>query len=198
MEPAKKKPKIGAPYTYKRRFYSLDRANHFLKHLDQLVFNRPQDSMVRIRGKWFVIPRLQTGYGDKGKKYRFSGTTVEGRDWNTVEWLKEMAGDVEKESGLRPTYVLINKYRDGNDRIGWHSDDEKDLKKGAPIVSITFGAERDFLFRKRKDHSVKDKIVLHHGSLLIMPYSLNQDWQHSVPTRKRITTARYNLTFRFI
>ena len=45
---------------------------------------------------------------------------------------------------------------------------------------------------------VKDKIVLHHGSLLIMPYSLNQDWQHSVPTRKRITTARYNLTFRFI
>ncbi len=198
MEPAKKKRKVTAPYTYKRRFYGLDRANQFLEHLDQLEFNLPEESMVKIRGKWHKIPRLQTGYGDKGKKYSFSGTTVEARDWSTVEWLQEMVRDVEKEVGERPTYVLINKYRNGNDRIGWHRDDERDLKKDTPIVSITFGAERDFLLRRYKDNSIKDRLVLHHGSLLVMPYSMNLVWEHSVPIRKRIATARYNLTWRFI
>ncbi len=79
----------------------------------------------------------------------------------------------------------------------WHRDDEADLVGGKPIVSITFGAERDFVMRKRDDHTIKKTQVLHHGSLLVMTYEFNHECEHTVPARTKVLGARYNLTWRF-
>ena len=97
--------------------------------------------------------------------------------------------------------MLVNRYRDGGDKMGDHKDDEKELDKAAPIASLTLGAERDFVFKHqdRKTNNVEDyKMVLKNGMLLLMKYPTNSYWYHGLPQRKKCFQPRINLTFRLI
>ncbi|CAB1097415.1 unnamed protein product [Ectocarpus sp. CCAP 1310/34] len=67
--------------------------------------------------------------------------------------------------------------------MGWHSDDEKELEKGAAIASVSLGAGRRFELRGRKDRTQKMEFVLGGGSLLLMEGSTQEHWQHRVPKR---------------
>lgn len=89
---------------------------------------------------------------------------------------------------------LANLYRTGDDCVGWHSDDEPELT--GEIASVSFGAARDFVLRRKDDHHQKVSVKLNHGDLLWMHPSIQEDWQHSIPRRKREREARINLTFR--
>lgn len=87
--------------------------------------------------------------------------------------------------------------------MGEHRDDEKDLLKGAPIASMSFGQPRDFIFRHKDSRGPKatrkispQKLNLEHGSLLIMESPTNQYWYHSLPVRANAKGVRVNLTFR--
>merc|ERR1711874_801431 len=110
-------------------------------------------------------------------------------------------------------FVLVNRYKDGADKMGEHKDDEKELDQTVPIASLTFGAERDFVLRrqdkkgerikKEKGVRVKEKrervkMVLKDGMLLLMCSPTNTFWYHSLPPRKSCTEPRINLTFRKI
>jgi alkylated DNA repair dioxygenase AlkB len=93
---------------------------------------------------------------------------------------------------------LLNLYHNGNEGMGWHSDDEKSLgKNNTTIASLSFGAERKFSF-KHKQSKQMVSLVLEHGSLLIMKYATQTNWLHSLPKSKKITQPRINLTFRTI
>ena len=94
--------------------------------------------------------------------------------------------------------VLMNWYRNGDDYLNWHADDEKELGLNPVICSVNFGAKRDFILRMNDDNDIKITIPLTHGSLLLMSGELQHFWQHSVPKRKKINEMRINLTFRFI
>ena len=89
--------------------------------------------------------------------------------------------------------------------MGEHKDDEDDLVHGHPIASLSLGQPRDFVFRhgdsrgknaKRKIDPVK--LVLEHGSLLMMLYPTNTYWYHSLPARKSAQGIRINMTFRLM
>ena len=82
--------------------------------------------------------------------------------------------------------------------MAWHADDEKSLGDEINIASISVGAEREFQFKSKHDPEKKEKIMLSHGSLLIMHDPLQQHWLHQIPVRKKISEPRINLTFRFI
>ena len=92
----------------------------------------------------------------------------------------------------------MNWYRNGDDYLNWHADDEKELGLNPTICSVNFGAKRDFILRMNDDNDIKITIPLTHGSLLLMSGELQHFWQHSVPKRKKINEMRINLTFRFI
>jgi alkylated DNA repair dioxygenase AlkB len=92
--------------------------------------------------------------------------------------------------------VLLNYYRDGNDTVGWHADDEPGLGLSPFIASLSVGAERDFQLRFNNDKTVKITMLLTHGSLLVMGGETQGNWQHAIPRRKRIKEPRVNLTFR--
>ena len=49
--------------------------------------------------------------------------------------------------------VLLNLYRDGNDGMGWHADDEPELGRDPAIASVSLGAVR-FKLRHRKLRTV--------------------------------------------
>ena len=96
--------------------------------------------------------------------------------------------------------VLINYYRDGKDRVAWHSDDEKELGQNPVIGSISLGAERKFKMRHRqyKTNGLKYEIMLNHGSFLLMKGTTQHHWMHEIPRTAKPTDPRINLTFRII
>jgi alkylated DNA repair dioxygenase AlkB len=151
---------------------------------------------IKLYGKKIPLPRLTSWHGDQGKAYTYSGITSQPSDWN--EGLLYIKKEIEKISQETFNSVLLNWYRNGEDHLNWHADDEKELGKNPVIASVNFGESRDFVIRRNDDPSIKIKIPLNHGALLIMRGELQHFWQHSVPKRKKVLGSRFNLTFRRI
>lgn len=157
--------------------------------------NWKQDS-IKLYGKAIPLPRLTTWYGDSGKSYTYSGITSKPNEWNKgLLYLKQK---VEHCAEVEFNSVLLNWYRDGEDYLNWHADDERGLGVNPVIASANFGETRDFLVRRNDDKTKKLVLPLKHGTLLIMRGELQHFWQHSIPKRKKVGGSRFNLTFRRI
>ena len=76
--------------------------------------------------------------------------------------------------------------------MAWHSDAEKDLKKHGAIGSMSFGAERKFAFKHKKD-TRKVELILEHGSLLVMKDETQDFWLHRLPPTKKILQRKSKL-----
>jgi alkylated DNA repair dioxygenase AlkB len=149
---------------------------------------------IEMYGKQYSVPRLEAWFGDKS--YTYTGMKLKPRPYPT--WLLELQQDVESLTGSKFNSALINKYRDGEDHVSWHSDDEECLGESPIITSISFGAERSFQLKHKNDRESKISIELYHGDMLIMEAGTQGNWKHRVPKRKRITEVRFNITFRKI
>ena len=185
-------PEGAVLYLY-QRFYTPTPAdqlfNTLLKEVDW------QEEEIVIFGKRAKVPRLMCWYGDADAYYLYSGVNHTPSPWNTT--LLAIKKKIELECECSFNSVLANLYRDGNDSMGCHADDEKELGINPTIASLSLGDERLFkLHHKKRKQSLN--IKLNHGDLLVMGGSLQQYWVHSVPKTKRPKTARINLTFRKI
>ncbi|WP_226804924.1 alpha-ketoglutarate-dependent dioxygenase AlkB family protein [Agriterribacter humi] len=151
---------------------------------------------VVIMSKKVMQPRLTAWYGDEGKSYRYTGITMHPHPW-TKELLliKER---IEELSGQVFNTALLNCYRNGNDSIGWHRDNEKSLGINPVIGSVSFGAARYFHFRHYQQKHIKEKILLTPGSFLLMKGETQHKWFHSIQKEPHITGGRINITFRTI
>lgn len=150
---------------------------------------------IKLFGKEIPLPRYTSWYGNQGKSYIYSGIKSNPNQWN--KGLLYIKDKVEKAAGVTFNSVLLNWYRNGDDYLNWHSDDEEELGRTPTIASVSFGETRDFVVRK-KDKSQKITFPLKDGSLLIMSGELQRYWEHSVPKRKKVQKGRINLTFRTI
>uniref|UniRef100_A0A1B6CYH9 DNA oxidative demethylase ALKBH2 n=1 Tax=Clastoptera arizonana TaxID=38151 RepID=A0A1B6CYH9_9HEMI len=157
---------------------------------------------VKVYGKWHPIPRQQVAFGDEGLSYKFSGNEIPALDWHPhLAKLRDMLNLV---TGFYFNFVLVNRYRNGDDHMGEHKDDESELEHNVPIASISLGQSRDFIFKHtdaRRSGDLKRsispiKLLLEHGSLLMMNPPTNKFWYHSLPKRKNCPNVRINLTFR--
>jgi len=155
-----------------------------------------QQHHISLYGRRHAEPRLGLWYADAGVHYRYSG-----RECRAAAWPQPLLSlrELLQEQLQQPfNGVLGNLYRDGDDAMGWHSDDERSLGARPLIASVSLGAGRDFLLRRKHDHSRKLKLHLQHGSLLLMAGTTQRYWQHALPRRKKVSQARVNLTFRWI
>lgn len=158
--------------------------------------NWRQDT-IKIFGRVHPVPRLQQWFGDPGLSYRWSGIPMAPEPWLPV--LTALRDRIEKATGKLPNAVLANWYRNGNDTVGWHADDESELGFNPFIASLSLGAARDFVLRPRVREGRADvSIPLRHGSLLVMQGSTQTNWLHSLPRRKKVWADRINLTFRLM
>ena len=177
------------------RFLPESRADAYFERLLDVVDWEQHE--IRIGGKNVASPRLSAWYGDPGASYSYSGLSLEPRPWLPV--LRELKTQVEKASGRLFNSVLLNLYRDGDDSMGWHSDDEPELGERPVIASISLGATRQFRLRHKKRADLEAVVVgLPHGSLLIMKGETQHFWKHQLPKSKRVSEPRVNLTFRSI
>jgi alkylated DNA repair dioxygenase AlkB len=146
-------------------------------------------------GKHVTTKRKVAWYGDSEYLYTYSNSTKRAFAWTNE--LFELKQIVEKYAGTKFNSCLLNLYHNGDEGMGWHSDDERSLGKNNTIASLSFGAERKFSF-KRKQTKQTVSLVLEHGSLLIMKGATQSNWLHSLPKSKNIIQPRINLTFRTI
>ena len=173
--------------------------NHSDRLFDSLLRNIPwRQNRIRFYGKESLVPRLESWHGDKGMSYTYSGIKMEAKPW--TDDLLEIKMAIEPLANSKFNSVLINYYRDGKDRVAWHSDDEKELGKNPVIASVSLGAERKFKMRhkKYKENNLKHEIMLNHGSLLIMSGTTQHYWMHEIPRTAKPIGPRINLTFRVI
>jgi len=154
-----------------------------------------QDDIV-VFGKKYKQPRLTALYGEKNMPYTYSGITMYPSTFTKT--LLQLKNKIEKITSIQFNAVLLNLYRDGNDSVGWHSDNEEELGANPEIASLSFGTERMFHLRKTEDKILQKKILLQNGSLLLMKGKTQHFWQHQIPKSKKISQPRINLTFRVI
>ncbi len=150
---------------------------------------------IRLFGKTFLAPRLSAYYGDAGAMYRYSGVDRVPEPWTPT--LLEIRDAIRECSEITFNSVLCVLYRDGNDSMGFHSDDERDLVPTAPICSLSFGATRTMSWRSR-DRTRHEKIELADGDLLIMQPHVQKRWKHGIAKTRRPVGERINLTFRCV
>ncbi|PIE49508.1 MAG: alpha-ketoglutarate-dependent dioxygenase AlkB [Flavobacteriales bacterium] len=154
-----------------------------------------ENDEIIIFGKKIVTRRKVAWYADRPLKYTYSNSTKFALPW--TKELMDLKQLVEQKSGETYNSCLLNLYHNGSEGMGWHSDNEKELKKYGAIASLSLGAERRFAFKHKKTKKVVS-IQLEHGSLLIMKDEIQNHWLHRLPPTKRVNTSRINLTFRTI
>lgn len=151
---------------------------------------------ITIYGRSMPQPRLTAWYGDRGKSYTYSNITMHPTDWTST--LLDLKTRVEGITGVSFNSVLLNLYRNGNDSMGWHSDDEPELGPNPVIASLSLGGTRRFMLRHRREKDLKHQLELTSGCLLIMQGATQHNWQHQISKTKRQVLPRINLTFRKI
>lgn len=185
-------PYDGEVYLVKQ-FYPPEQAGTLFSVLYERIAWQEED--ILIYGRWCKVPRLMAWYGDAAAYYRYSGVNHPPRAW-TKELLAVKA-DVEKHCNRSFNSVLLNLYRNGQDSMGCHADDEPELGVNPYIASLSLGDERRFKLHHKTRKTTLD-IVLGQGDLLVMAGCLQHYWQHSLPKTRQPKTARINLTFREI
>jgi alkylated DNA repair dioxygenase AlkB len=168
-------------------------ANRYFDSLSQNIVWENDEAI--IFGKHIVAKRKVAWYGDSDYLYTYSNTTKQALAWTKGEGEADLKQIVEELTETKFNSCLLNLYHNGSEGIAWHSDDERSLEKDSTIASLSLGAERKFSF-KHKQTNQTISLVLEHGSLLIMKDATQTNWLHSLPTSKKITGPRINLTFR--
>jgi alkylated DNA repair dioxygenase AlkB len=172
-------------------------------------------------------PRLQKWYQDDNKYFSNHWFNQNHERWmsnKSEDWLIEIRNKVqekvnhvfnteinEKFNGCHHPKInssLINYYRDGNDYIKYHKDDEKVFGNNPTVVMLTFGSERDLKFKRNNyntnykydnftnDHELNKSITIKEGSLFMMMGGVQKYYWHGVERNTEIKTPRYSLTFR--
>ncbi len=152
---------------------------------------------ITLFGKQHWQPRLVAAHGDAGLAYTYSGLTLPMQPWTAL--LSRLRQDIEHIAGVAFNSVLLNWYRDEQDSMGWHSDDEASLGNAPVIASLSLGATRVFKLRhKTRAELPTTMLALTDGSLLLMAGQTQRHWKHAVDKSRSACDARINLTFRRI
>ena len=144
-------------------------------------------------GRQTVAPRLTAWYGEPGASYRYSGVVRPAEAW--LPPIRRLAERVAEAVAWRFNYVLVNRYRDGRDMLGWHADDETDLGEAPVLAAVSVGAERVFRIRPRRGGASVGR-TLGHGSLLLMWGDSQRDYKHCLPRTRKPVGERLSFTFR--
>ena len=178
----------------KTDFLSLDEANFLFDQLFREV--KWEEKEITLFGKRYLQPRLIAYYGMNGTSYTYSGQKMEPKPLSKT--LKNILKMVNTFCDIKFNSILLNLYRDGQDSMGLHSDDEPELGSDPFIASLSLGANRKLIF-KPKDSTDKNTFSLEqaHGSLLLMAPPTQRFWKHGINKVSR-SESRINLTFRKI
>ena len=159
-----------------------------------------QEDIVTLFGKTHVTTRQIVWMGDSDIDYQYSGHTRQTIPWtDTVFHVKQHVEQQLLILGIDVNFnsCLLNYYPSGEDGMGYHADDERELGEQPVIASLSLGATRKFVFKHKKTQD-KVELYLESGQLIVMHGETQNFWKHSITKTKKVTTGRISLTFRQI
>jgi alkylated DNA repair dioxygenase AlkB len=180
----------GGKLIYLRDFLPPEAAQQYFKELRDTA---PWEQKPGVFGN--KQPRLTASYGDEGITYRYSGTVNTANSWTpTLLTIKQKIEAVipRFEQPTVFNFCLLNRYRDGQDSVGMHADDEPGT--GNVIGSLSLGTTRKFKIRRNK--KLKMEFEASNGSLIIMGGTMQEFWKHGIDKEPEVEGERINLTFR--
>ena len=182
-----------AEIRYVPHFLPVSLANTYF---DDLFHHIPwRQDPITVFGKTHLQPRLTSLHAHTLDSYSYSGIVMTPQPMTqTLQCIENRIYQLCDESF---TTVLLNLYRDGKDSNGWHADDEAELGKNPVIASLSLGAPRFFHLRHNQAKQ-RYKLLLEHGSLLLMGGETQHHWKHQVAKTAKKVGPRINLTFRKI
>nr|WP_245586904.1 alpha-ketoglutarate-dependent dioxygenase AlkB [Sediminibacterium salmoneum] len=149
-EPQQLLPFDGLAIYYGSVFSSIEIQDFKKQLLEEIAWENDQ---IRMFGKEIITKRKVAWYGDQPFLYRYSNSTKTALPFNgTLNLIRQ---SIESISGESYNSCLLNLYHNGEESMGWHSDNEKELKKNGAIASVSFGAARKFCFKHRKTQEKK-------------------------------------------
>ncbi len=159
--------------------------------LEQLAWEQRH---IVLFGKPILQPRLIAWAGEL--PYRYSGQTLEPRPWPAA--VSALRARVSAAAQTELNHVLINRYRHGQDSMGYHADAEPELGPDPVVASLSLGQARRFLLRRHGQKGMPPlALSLGSGSLLVMGGTLQRHYRHAVPRdRSQDLGERISLTFR--
>ncbi|WP_298770592.1 alpha-ketoglutarate-dependent dioxygenase AlkB [uncultured Shewanella sp.] len=178
------------PITLVKNYLNVEQIEALIDEAQYYPFEKP---IITVYGKQHPIPRQQVWFADQGCDYRFSSLYIKAQPW--PKYAVKLKNKLQRDFHFHSNGVLVNRYANGNDSMGWHSDDEPEILKGSDIASISIGASRDFILR-HKISQRQHQFVLSSGDLFIMHWPMQADWEHALPKRRRVIDLRLNFTFR--
>ncbi len=178
---------------YQKGFFDNKKSSKFYSILQSEIDWKNDE--VYLFGKKHITDRKTAWYGDDNYRYNYSGISKVACLWHPI--LLEIKLIIEAELSDSFNSCLLNYYANGNQGMGWHADNEKELKPNGAIAFISLGEERRFLFKNRTSKE-KTEMILGNGSLTIMKGIIQQNWLHALPLMKRVAGGRISLTYRTI
>ena len=166
-----------------------------IAHFYAELFNKINwdQEKIKIFGNEITTKRKVAFYSDPQISYTYSGKTKIGLPW--IASLIQLKEKIELITNVKYNACLLNLYHDGEEGMGWHSDNEKEIVPESSIASLSIGASRKFSFKHKITNEIRS-ILLENGSLLEMKGAIQKHWLHALPKSKKITSPRINLTFR--
>jgi alkylated DNA repair dioxygenase AlkB len=179
---------------YEAHFFDAEQSSFLLqKFITELPWEQTSRQMY---GKKIITPRLTAWFGDPRANYSLTVNPSFASPW--TDELRMIKDRVDKLSGVSFNIVLLNYYRDGNDSVAWHSDNDGIAGRNKTVASVSFGQPRIFEIRNRKDHRIKYSMLLENGSYLLMKGNFQEEWQHRIPKSVKQLHPRVNLTYRIM
>lgn len=175
-------------------FGAIMNSEESLIYMDQLTkeIDWEHEKLIMF-GKEIITKRKVAFYADNDIEYTYSNKTKKGSTW--IPLLLKIKQHIESYTKTTYNACLLNLYHNGEEGMGWHSDDEREIKINSSIASLSIGAERKFSF-KHKTTNETLSLMLENGSLLEMKGPIQKHWLHALPKSKKVNGLRINLTFR--
>ena len=176
--------------------YTSTQAQELFEYLDTLEveYHKPYKRFNQM----VKVPRGQASFTlHDGIHYDYKVSGGSPPNYLMTERLKEITSRVNELLNTNFNTILLNKYKNGEDCIGFHKDRETGWAPDTGFATLAFGATRDFQI-KNDDTNLTTTTKHEAGHVIYFPYPLNHHNTHSIPKRKRVKSCRISLTFREI
>lgn len=149
---------------------------------------------IQIFGKTCHQQRSIGFFSDTSVGYNYSTTITRSKQMKPC--LSELLAYVNHKFDASFNGILINKYENGEEYIGKHSDDERGLQPTCGVIAMSFGAVRKFRIRDKVTGKIVLDVPTEANKIIQMAGNFQREFTHEIPVEKKVKQPRYSLTFR--
>jgi DNA oxidative demethylase len=161
-----------------------------IDEIDNELIVRPE---IIVFGKKANQNRSVGFFSDTSIGYKYSGQIMKSKP--LTPYIKNLLVEINQKFNSDFNGILVNRYTDGTDYIGAHSDDESGLGNNG-VVAISYGATRKFRIRDKKTKTIMQDFPTVSNGIIHMTSQFNKEFTHEIPIEKKVKEVRYSFTFR--